>query len=66
MKIMYIGVILCLCLATSLAWHPKPEVANKRELRNRLFQYLAAKQINGKYIPNSFPFASYIFNNYIR
>ena len=50
MKIVCIGLIVCLCLALSLAWpgsYNQGEDNDKREIVNKFLQYLAAP--NGKY-----------------
>ena len=50
MKIVCTGVILYLCLVSSLAWpgSPKPKNDDKRELLNWILQFLTEER--GKYI----------------
>ena len=51
MKIVCIGVILCFCLALTLAWHDNywaKQEDDKRKFIDRFLQFLAAPKFNGK------------------
>ena len=53
MKVVCIGVILCLCLASTLAWRGNPKQEDdEREFIDKFLQFSAAT--NGKFISYNF------------